>query len=253
MMTRDMIEHWRELIKASGRDLGPLSKALGKDRSYLSGVLAGRTSDPGVFTSMKLASELGISFETLMRRDDTLSLTPDPNYQLEVNKQASRVLSDVMRVARQKLYFADEFSKGAFSDSFVPLLLRWWHQQGGLLIGHEQLQEHFDIIRCPAITDRMVEPYEVGGKSLAARKLGTTSPDALRKLVETFDDTTRLDLVQSYYEVSTTGEPSLSSPIRVSIPLPEEVSPIEVEYFRLQLPVASPRGDKFVLSYCFPA
>ncbi|WP_139792966.1 helix-turn-helix transcriptional regulator [Pseudophaeobacter leonis] len=62
MMTRDMIEHWRELITASGRDLGPLSKALGKDRSYLSGVLAGRTSDPGVFTSMKLATELGITF-----------------------------------------------------------------------------------------------------------------------------------------------------------------------------------------------
>jgi transcriptional regulator with XRE-family HTH domain len=81
MMTRELIEHWRALIAASGRGLGPLSKALGMDRSYLSEVLAGRTSDPGVFTSMKLASELGITFEALMRRDNSLSLPAAPNYQ----------------------------------------------------------------------------------------------------------------------------------------------------------------------------
>lgn len=253
MMTLEMVEHWRSLIATSGRDLGPLSKSIGKDRSYLSGVLSGRTSDPGVFTSMKLASELGISFEKLMGREDTLTLEPDPGYQKEVNKQASRVLSDVMRVARQKLYFEDEFFKRTPNDSILPLLLRWWHEQNGLLLGHEQLQEHFDLIRSPALSDKIVEPYEVGGKSLAARKLGTNSTEALRRLVETFDDDARRDLVQSYYEVSSTGKPSLSAPIRVSIPLAELPAPVNVEYFRLQLPVASPRGDKFVLSYCFPA
>lgn len=252
-MTQKMIEHWRTLISTSGRELGPLSRAIGKDRSYLSGVLGGRTRDPGVFTSMKLASELGISFEKLMGREDSLTLEPDPSYQKEVNKQATRVLTDVMRVARQKLYFEDEISKQIPNDSIMPLLLRWWHEQNGLLVGHEQLQQHFDLIRSPSPHDRIVEPFEVGGKSLAARKLGTTSTEALRKLVETFDDDTRLDLVKSYYQVASTGTPSLSAPIRVSIPLEELPKPVSVEYFRLQLPVASPRGDKFVLSYCFPA
>ncbi|EBA17426.1 hypothetical protein RSK20926_06807 [Roseobacter sp. SK209-2-6] len=253
MMTSQLVKHWRALIEASGEGLGPLSKSIGKDSSYLSGVLAGRTKDPGVFTSMALATKLGVSFEFLMGRGDELSLKPDPAYQQEVSKQASRVLTDVMRVARDRLHAASQDPNLLESKDIVSLLLRWWHQQDGKLVGHEQIQDHFDLIHTPSAEDSIVTPYEVGRQSLAAKKLGTTDPDALRRLVETFDKPSQQELVRCYYEVANKGTPTLSPPISVRIPFPAESAEIEVEYFRLQLPVESPNGNRFVLSYCFPA
>ncbi|ATG35881.1 hypothetical protein PhaeoP23_01739 [Phaeobacter piscinae] len=251
-MTLSLIDHWKRLISADGRSQGELAELIGKSPGYFSKVWKGG-HEPGVFTTFKLASVLGVSHEHLMGLDGGMSLAPSPGYQSEVNRQASRVLSDVMRVAHQRLSIWDNETQFATGGNVLPLLLRWWHQQSGHLVCHEGLRDHFDIIKAPDVADTTVEPLELGARSLAATKLGTNSADALKRLVEGFDTRSRMDLVRSYYDVSQQGTPALSAPISVRIPLPDGVPAAKVEYFRLQLPVVSPNGERFVLSYCFPA
>ncbi|MFV1504985.1 helix-turn-helix transcriptional regulator [Phaeobacter sp. JH20_09] len=252
MMTFSLIDHWKRLIAVDGRSQGELAALIDKSPGYFSTVWKGG-HEPGVFTTFKLASVLGVSHEHLMGLDGGMSLAPDPGYQSEVNRQASRVLSDVMRVAHQRLSLWNSEEPNATGGNVLPLLLSWWHQQSGNLVCHEGLRDSFDIIKAPNATDTIVEPIEIGANSLAAKKLGTNSADALKRLVEGFDTRSRMDLVKSYYDVSQNGTPALSAPISVRIPLPDGVPAAKVEYFRLQLPVVSPNGEKFVLSYCFPA
>ncbi|AUR35806.1 hypothetical protein PhaeoP18_01532 [Phaeobacter piscinae] len=251
-MTSSLIDHWKRLIALDGRSQGELAVLIDKSPGYFSTVWKGG-HEPGVFTTFKLASVLGVSHNHLMGLDGGMSLAPDPGYQSEVNRQASRVLSDVMRVAHQRLSLWNSEEPKTTGGNVLPLLLSWWHQQSGNLVCHEGLRDNFDLIKVPNATDTIVEPVELGANSLAAKKLGTNSADALKRLVEGFDTRSRMDLVQSYYDVSQNGTPALSAPISVRIPLPDGVPAAKVEYFRLQLPVVSPNGEKFVLSYCFPA
>jgi hypothetical protein len=242
-------KHWKDLIIQSGRSPAELSVAIGNHRSYLSKLLSSHSFEPGAFTAQKLAIEIGVSLEHLLGGNDTISVSNDPNYIHEVHKQASNIMTDVMRVAHQRL----AASGSAYKDQdILRMLLHWWHQQGGILSGHEVFENKFDLINVPDNDDVDVVPQVVGAESLAAQQLRTNDPQALIKLIETFDETSRRSMTQSYIEVATTGRPNLSPAMSVSIPSSDGFKP-SFEYFRLQLPVATRDGSRFVLSYCFSA
>lgn len=242
-------DHWENLIEESGRSAADLSVAIGKHRSYLSKLLVGKRFEPGAFTAQRLAAELGVTMEYLLGRDDTISVSADPDYREAVHKQASGILEDILRVAHQRLRSSEYVSVGT---DMVGALLQWWHQQGGVLAGHDAFESRFDLINVPDPTDMMVIPAKVGALTLACQELGTNDPQALARLVETFDEPTRVDLAKSFLTVSETQRPHLSPVLSVKIPKGEGQFH-EFEYFRLQLPVSTPSGDHFILNHCFDA
>ncbi|WP_133166716.1 hypothetical protein [Tritonibacter scottomollicae] len=249
MLTEGLVAKWRQLIAEDPRSIAEICRAINKDRSWYNTLKPGR--DPGAFTVMALARELRVPIHELLEEEGAISLSSDSCYSEQVNQQASKVLSDVFRVAHNRLQKYGHEATAA-SNSTLPLLLQWWHDQRGCLIGHDMLADRFDIIKAPETGDKIVTPAKVGARSLAAQMLGTDSADALLQLVRTFDRESQERLISSYREVSDSGRPALSAPISARITTPHDAKSIHVEYFRLQLPVVAPSGDKFVLSYCFP-
>lgn len=251
-LTKSQIANWETLILDSGRTKGDLSRAVGKDRSYLPKVLTPNGPEPSVLTAIKVANEIGVSLERLMCLGGAMTIDPDPSYQRALHEQASHVLSDVMRVAHRRLNAQFESDRSLQGRDFLSVLLRWWNEQGGKLLEHEAIQEKFDLIAVPSPTDETVTPVRVGAESIAASALGTNEVDALRQLVLTFTQEDQRELARGYLEASKTMQPRLSAPIKATLPSKVGDEPRVVEYFRLQLPVTSSDNSMFILSYCFP-
>jgi|GEM_PF-6781085 len=243
----DICEHWLNLIDKSGRTPADLSTAIGKHRSYLSKLLSGKRFEPGAFTAQRLASELRVSMEHLLGRDESLSVSADPDYRQEVHRQASNVLADVMRVTHERLRSSQYTSA---DTDMMGALLQWWHKQGGVLSGHEVFESRFDVINVPDPTSLEVMPERIGAETLAAQQLGTNDPHALTQLIRSFDTETRRELGEAFLDVSKTGVPHLTPVLSISIPLGGEHHHT-FEYFSLRLPVRTPSGDRFILSHCF--
>lgn len=254
-MSPELISHWQNLIHAAGFTTTSLSEKVAT-RTTLGKILKENGPKPNIELIMKVADHLGVSLDYLMMRENRISVSSDLNYRKAVNKSAERILHDVMAAAHIRLRSTVE--RGLQSGDpnleanyILPTLLGWWHQQNGLLTQADQLQEHFDLVRAPNPDDATVEVIRMGQESLAAQKLKTNCPDALNQLVQTFTPDARAEIVRSYYSASQSRQPVLSAPIRVSIPKPLVDNPIEVDFFRLQLPVQAGTGERFVINYSF--
>lgn len=242
------LQRWRELIALSGKSMGELGKAIGKDRSYVPAMLTGK--EPGVFTALRLAGELGVSLEEFLNgTGNDLSVAAPSGYRREAHQQAARILTDVLAIAQSNL---EQSQLHSGNSDLVVLLTRWWHSTGGVLGGHENFAESVDLIHVPAPDATTVVPAKVGTRSLAARDLETSDPNALAQLVRTFDSGSRRRLVKSYLEVATEKRPVLS-PLQTAKIVTPSGQIFTREWFRFQIPVTSPDGTPFVMSYCFRA
>lgn len=237
------ITRWRDIIDQSGRPLPELSKAIGKDRTYLTKLFAraeeGNFQDPGVFTMMKLASELGLRIDQLMAIDLPISALPSPVYRNELSKVSLRIVNDIFQIGFQ--------AKTVGRPDMVQVL-QWWHRSNGQVgVGHE-IEEHADLIYPPESGDHKVKVHRVGETSLAALVMGNTQASTLEKLAEEYPTDIRNQLLATYQSVYRHQKIDLAR-IKAPVPILGRTKRTEVVYYRLLLPVQTPDGTPFIMNY----
>jgi hypothetical protein len=240
----EVIVRWKELITLSGKSIPELSIAIGKDRTYLTKLFSraanGHFQDPGVFTTMRLASELGVRIDQLMAVDFPISALPSPDFRNAISEQSARIMSEVLKIGMQSV-------SGGRPD--LADVLRWWHGSSGIVGVGDSIERHADLISPPESNATELSVYQMGENSLSSHVLKSSVPSDLENLVKNYPISIRKQLIAAYHSVSKHIKIDLSR-IGVPIPIMDGVDQTEVVYYRLLLPVWTPDGTPLIMNYC---
>ncbi len=126
-------------------------------------------------------------------------------------------------------------------------VLRWWKATGGQLSEHNPLLEHCDLYRLAGVEDRRIDPEKLGARSLAARYLFRNDVNLLRRALEKFTPEMNTDILYAHKDARDRGM-SISVET-LQIDMPSITGKVDLTYSRLILPVTSPDGRKFTLTF----
>ena len=215
-----------------------LGLAIGKSRGYIPGLLKG-DSLPSISVLAEISSCLGhtpnyfLGFDSEMRVEQT---SEKSDY---LSHQAERVVNQLLTAAMNRLCLEDN------SPSIEDVIF-WWRQGDGALGNMDAFSDKFDLFYIPDPNDQTLVPHKVGGDSLAANCLHTTSPEKLSHFLDTLDVSGRRELVKSYYEAR--HKISLTDHV-VTVDMPGIPKAFDLAYFKLMLPVSDAAGHKYILNY----
>lgn len=238
MDSEQLREKIQSLIDIQGRRVTELSLAIGKSRGYLSGFL-NRTGaeDPSFGTMSHLARELGVSlayfdedeadFETTSARD--------------IDRQASRMLTDVFRAARAKMLA--QGSRPSMDD-----IVAWWQESRGKLENCDTLLPYVDLVSASATHHGAPEVAHVGALGLSAEALKSQDSSKLQSFIEKLNDADMAELKTTIATVSKIGVGMVTPQSRI-VPATRISDSFRVDFVRLMLPVTDKTGAPYVLNF----
>jgi len=242
------IARWEEPIRNAGFSLGRASTEIGKDRTYLGKMIrAAKRGDkvtPGADVIQGLAALLNIPQSDLLSESSSVTVTQDMQGQAMKTAAAGVV---------QKVFEASKVAADLRGNRMsAEGILGWWRSTGGLLDMAHEAVDSCDVIEAPAPYDDTIRPVSIGSRSLGGRALNGGGVKEMQPQIDAMTPDQRKALAVSYRYAASKDEPTLTGPHVMTIHSEGQPSR-DVSYFRIQLPVRTPDGSRFILNYSFPA
>lgn len=235
-------DHLREkiqsLIDIQGRRVTELSLAIGKSRGYLSGFLnRSGAEDPSFRTMALLARELGVSLSYFDDQDQSF----ETSSARDVDRMASRLMTDVFRAARSKM-----LAHG--SRPTIDDIVAWWQETDGKLENCTALLPFVDLVSATGGQDAIPEVAHVGPLGLSAVTLKSKDSAKLQSFIEKLNDADLADLTTSIATVQKIGVGMITPQSRI-VPATRVSASFRVDFVRLMLPVSDQKGAPYVLNF----
>jgi len=186
---------------------------------------------------------LGVTPDYLLGFDGDLRISRSQPALSEIQKQAERLLQDVVRTAGNRLKSQDQLE--------MKDLLSWWRMNDGKLQNMERIQPHVDIIRRPDAHAKTLHARQMGKHSLASKSLRAASPGALIDFLGSLTQKMREQIVYSYFQVPgynrDQGVQVTEHTITVDVEATGEA--FDLHYWKIMLPMVDAKGNEYILNY----
>jgi transcriptional regulator with XRE-family HTH domain len=228
----------QNLVGAQDRGVTELSLAIGKSRSYLSGYL-NRTGveDPSIGTMSRLAKELGVSLSYF--DDDTLDF--ENTAPSDIDRQASKMLTEVLRSARTKLLAQGDRPS-------MDTVVGWWQETNGRLENCDALMPYVDLVSASGLDHGAPQVKHMGARGLSAKTLNSKDTCRLQSFINTLNEVDMEALKKNIATVRQVGIGMVTPQTRL-VPATETAEAVQVDFVRLMLPVKDAVGMPYVLNF----
>ena len=237
-MTQDPLRaKLQSLIEIQGRKPAELGAAVGIDTGALTDFLYGNSAEgPSFATMSRLARELGVSLSYFDEQDSEFETASAR----DIDRQASRLLTDVFRTARAKI-----LAQG--SRPTMDCIVAWWQETNGKLENCEALLPYVDLVSASG-DNGAPEVTHIGPLGLSAETLKSHDASKLQTFIEKLNDADMAELRTTIATVSKIGVGMVTPQSRI-VPATRISESFRVDFVRLMLPVTDKKGAPYVLNF----
>lgn len=195
----------KSLIKSRKTSIPKLAVAIGVPEQTLMYSLREGGKIP-FETVVKVARHFSVPLEAFTDDAELPAAAPMPEEQ--AFEYASEILDLALRKARNKLFVKQSESVPLSLESF----LIWWESTSGRLENFDQIRPFVNVIAAPKRNDKIINPREVGHRSLAAVHFKLQSAEELSTTLEGFSAPLNRELVSAHLTALDRNEPVITYP-----------------------------------------
>ncbi|WP_147127222.1 helix-turn-helix domain-containing protein [Shimia ponticola] len=193
----------RTLIKSHKSSIPKLAAAIGVPEQTLMYSLRAGGKIP-FETVVKIAREYRVPLETFAEEGPEKEATVE----YETLQYASEILDLALRKANKQLFVRQSEEVPLNLESF----LWWWESNSGRLENFDSVKPYVDFFEPPSNDSNIIQPVEVGRRSLAAVYFKLQSAEELSHTLDGFSAPLNRDLVSAHLTALDRNEPVITYP-----------------------------------------